>query len=384
MKLRVCDLSVASFLRWGGAEAGTIDAWTGFTDNWLDRNAYDASAVAWIPRIPSGGLPEFDAAVEDAYPELPRGIAVTRAPEAGSKLGGNASEAAETWPVLYVNPWNESMVGFDIGSDAVRARAIELMLASNRTSVSERVVARDGRWALFVLQPVFGGGNRSGEIVGCSMLTVRIGDLLLDALAGSSFQQRYPAASLSVSLRVGPLGSTRGADSGGYEDQLLFELSGSGEGGGSSGGGGGGGGVGGGLAAVSPGAWSSSSSEESITWVAALTASKAIVFESSFAAGSGGAAGAVVLLLGCFLSALLSGLIWRKQALLLRYKEDMEEARARSGTKTEFVANTSHEIRTMLNGIIGTGELLADQALPPAATELLGIMQSCSRILMDT
>lgn len=69
---------------------------------------------------------------------------------------------------------------------------------------------------------------------------------------------------------------------------------------------------------------------------------------------------------------------------LARTNTALERALA---AKTEFLATTSHEIRTPLNGILGmTQVMLADQTLPEAVRERLGVVKSAGttmRALVD-
>lgn len=63
-------------------------------------------------------------------------------------------------------------------------------------------------------------------------------------------------------------------------------------------------------------------------------------------------------------------------------KEAKQKAEEYSELQANFLANISHEVRTPLNGIIGTAELLADDLTEPDQLELVQIqLQSANRLL---
>jgi signal transduction histidine kinase/ActR/RegA family two-component response regulator len=74
-----------------------------------------------------------------------------------------------------------------------------------------------------------------------------------------------------------------------------------------------------------------------------------------------------LLIMGAVLAAMLLC------ALLVLQSRRLDRARlaaeAASEAKTTFLANMSHELRTPLNGVLGMLDLLADEALPPAARD---------------
>jgi CheY-like chemotaxis protein/anti-sigma regulatory factor (Ser/Thr protein kinase) len=65
----------------------------------------------------------------------------------------------------------------------------------------------------------------------------------------------------------------------------------------------------------------------------------------------------------------------------------VEEARASTSAKSQFLATMSHEIRTPLNGVVGVAELLAKASLPKREHDMVEIIrnsgQSLERLLSD-
>lgn len=57
------------------------------------------------------------------------------------------------------------------------------------------------------------------------------------------------------------------------------------------------------------------------------------------------------------------------------------EAESSNRTKTEFLANISHELRTPMNGILGMTELLALEELPPEQHEMLEHLHDAARLM---
>jgi len=72
-----------------------------------------------------------------------------------------------------------------------------------------------------------------------------------------------------------------------------------------------------------------------------------------------------------------------------RLQSEVDELRARaaqlecsSGAKSTFLSTVSHEIRTTMNGLVGTTELLADTPLVPEQRELVRTIQSSGAQLL--
>jgi signal transduction histidine kinase/CheY-like chemotaxis protein len=89
---------------------------------------------------------------------------------------------------------------------------------------------------------------------------------------------------------------------------------------------------------------------------------------------------AVVLLGGTFTA--LVRVLRRRE----RYLQDVERLRATaeaaSRAKTNFLATVSHEVRTPLNGILGTADLLVRSGLRPREHELAGTLLTSGRNLL--
>ncbi len=59
------------------------------------------------------------------------------------------------------------------------------------------------------------------------------------------------------------------------------------------------------------------------------------------------------------------------------------KAREHSESKSKFLANISHEIRTPINGIVGISDVLSKENLPPTPTTYVDIIVSCSTSLIS-
>lgn len=408
MQLDVNDRTTASFVEWMG-NASTMEAWTGFTNEWL-KSADGHRFIAWTPRISPGKSADFRAAARAAYPEIRGGVNITRRSADG--LGfvevdeSTADATADTWPVLYINPRNDPILGFDVVSDPAPASAIELMLASNNTVVanlvgffageekedqdeqeSESAVGhRKGQSELLVCQPVFAERNKQGGIVGCTIAQFpRVCDLVMNVLQAATFPQKYPGAAVAAFLRnddssgadvsrkhAGVNGDGSGLASGIEDnDQLLVDIN------------------------VSTLEWciyprdgdpvtsvTAGRRTASFTSVVSLTDNKAIVVVMSHEWHCCCWTSIAVVLIGGLLSLVVAGLVYDRQVRLLSYKNRMKKAMADSELKSRFAANLSHEIRNLLNGVIGAGELLAEERLPQGPADLVATIRGCGRMLL--
>lgn len=104
----VDERSTASFMEWscGGT---TLEAWTGYTDDWLTRNP--DGVTGWAPRVRGGNSTVFEAMARAAYPDVEGGVPIKGVRSTGVFSEVNATDAADMWPVLYINPPNMDFVG---------------------------------------------------------------------------------------------------------------------------------------------------------------------------------------------------------------------------------------------------------------------------------
>ncbi len=100
---------------------------------------------------------------------------------------------------------------------------------------------------------------------------------------------------------------------------------------------------------------------------------------------------------GAGLALLCAALLWRGRRERARLHRELAQLRARAerleragselertcGAKSTFLATVSHEIRTTMNGLVGTTELLADTPLGPEQRELLRTIRASGGQLLN-
>jgi signal transduction histidine kinase/CheY-like chemotaxis protein len=72
-----------------------------------------------------------------------------------------------------------------------------------------------------------------------------------------------------------------------------------------------------------------------------------------------------------------------QKACLAEINKAREDAEAASESKTTFLSNMSHEMRTPLNSIIGFSSLAEDDTLPPKTSEYLGKISAGAELLLQ-
>lgn len=300
------ERSAANYIEWVNGPV-TLAGWTGFTGDWLSKNP--DGVIGWLTRVRGGNTTYFDETVRWEYPDVEGDIQITRMSADGELVDigdgisatckGEEKEEEDMWPVLYTNPSNKHLVGYDIGSVPSSAKAITQMLETKKTSLTDVVTLADAELPGFsVFTPVFAADSSpsAGEIVGCTIKETRMQGFVADTLKAMEFLHRYPRAAVSVFLRV------ENDDGGASQDQLLFDLQ------------------------TYP-AYTTQTGQpgevtldvvvgrgsESFSWVVSLTAGKEIVVVSSFDPEANGAASGAVLVAGCVASLLVALLVYGRQ-----------------------------------------------------------------------
>lgn len=365
----VAEKYVASFIQYGGERANNIDSWTAFTSKWLERHGEDGGDLMWCPRVQSGNSAEFYTAARKAYPDYPGDIRIFEVSVTTLEKVYSEEEMGDTcedmWPVMYVSPFLQDIVGFDIKSEPDRMRAIKLMLESNGTVISPVTLSKSSGVPprLSIVQPVF----KDSEVVGLVWKSMAMRLFYLDILEKNDLSQHFLGAETALFLRK------RNRDK---DYWLLFDHR--------------------TEYGVLTGRRSPAVQEEIITpemvrnrgshsfsSEVALTNDDVILLVASFEPNKTSQEIQVLLYCGCAASLVVAVLVYGRQVAALKYKFKMERATVTSNFKSRFVADMSHEFRTPLNGIIGTAELLADEQLSPDATEMVSTLRACSNILLD-
>ncbi len=77
------------------------------------------------------------------------------------------------------------------------------------------------------------------------------------------------------------------------------------------------------------------------------------------------------------------GIAWRRQEEELILREALSQAQAATVAKNQFMANMSHEMRTPLNGIIGTSEFMAEDNPKEKHTKCISVILESGRQLLN-
>ena len=114
-------------------------------------------ALEWIPVVPDAERDRYEAEARQRWPDF----AITGR-SAGGELGP-ATTRDVYYPVYYVEPisGNEAAIGFDLGSDPERLRALELARDSGEASVSAPITLvqqNDRNAGVLVFAPVYEAG----------------------------------------------------------------------------------------------------------------------------------------------------------------------------------------------------------------------------------
>ncbi len=149
--------------------------------------AGEVQAWAWIPRVPAQEKDRFEETVRRNG--LPDFVVHATGP------GGDAvpvTDRDEYHPILYVEPLrgNESMPGYDVGSESLRRAALEESLRVGLTTGTDpvpRVRKTETQKAILVFRPVFekGGNNPRTGVEGFVAAAIRMESLLRNTLARS-------------------------------------------------------------------------------------------------------------------------------------------------------------------------------------------------------
>ncbi len=146
-------------------------------------------ALEWIPSVSDEERASFEQnAIKSGF----NGFQFTERKEQGIMI--RAGERARYYPVFYLEPFegNEAALGYDLGSDPTRLKAIERSTRTGQTTSSSRItlVQETGDQVGFmILSPVFTRGtslasaeDREKNLAGFTLGVFRIGDLIEKSL----------------------------------------------------------------------------------------------------------------------------------------------------------------------------------------------------------
>jgi signal transduction histidine kinase/integral membrane sensor domain MASE1 len=164
----------------------------------VDRRQFDAfaqgihnrhpaiQALEWIPRVAHGDLVEHERATRA------EGISGYAVFEKNSQGGRHPVAArSEYFPVHFVYPLagNEKALGYDLGSETMRRKAIEDAIRARRTVASApiRLIQEKGdQYGVLAFAPFFRADAAGGipHVQGLTLTVIRVGQLADSALAG--------------------------------------------------------------------------------------------------------------------------------------------------------------------------------------------------------
>ncbi len=159
-----------------------------FANAIMSRSPY-FQAIEWIPRVTADVREQFETnARQDGFTEFK----ITEKDDTGAVVP--AGDRAEYYPVFYVEPLegNEKALGFDLGSNPSRLRALELSRETAQAIATSRirlVQERGEQYGFLVVHPIYEKKKSpnvrhksNGAVLGFALGVFRIGDLVDKAL----------------------------------------------------------------------------------------------------------------------------------------------------------------------------------------------------------
>ena len=330
----------------------------------------ELKALEWILRVPEVERGTFEQGFRE------EGLTGFQFTERKGNTLVRAAARDEYFPVLFVEPLssNEEALGFDLGANPERRRALERARDTGEAAATQpvRLAQEKGEQLGFlVFQPVYRRMSarptvteRREALLGFALAVFRIGDLLHGTAQGLARRELtvtvydQPSGQPLIRAPAGAQGQPEGAGEAqqgrgdGVEEVLdvvgrpwLIRL-------------------------VPTAAFRARHSQSSAVWVLA-------------------AALVLTALAGGYLSSSLKRRTEIEasnralQAEIAVRKQAEEQAAAASRAKTTFLANMSHEIRTPLNAILGYAQILESEPhLPSGLREAVDTIGSSGRHLL--
>jgi PAS domain S-box-containing protein len=163
-----------------------------------DMKDHAYQALEWVPRVPVKQIDFYEAAARrDGFVDYQ-----FRQQFAGKKMGPVTRERSEYFPVFYIYPYvgNEGALGFDLGSNPARLKALEQARDNNTSVASARinlVQSPKDLAGILIFSPVFRNNTdistvtlRRGNLLGFAIGVFRISRMVDTALNSSAASKK--------------------------------------------------------------------------------------------------------------------------------------------------------------------------------------------------
>ena len=196
------------------SEEVTRQEWKNYTDNLKLAEEYPSVyALEWVRRVPSTELTSFETKVHADLAKAKITDRVFKVTPSG--------ERNEYYVIDYLEPYenNKESWGYDLYSEAVRRKAIDLARDTNEVIISEPLVLvqeKKEQKGILLMLPVYKKGvnldtlqSRRDNVEGLVIVAVRVPDLLTAVLTKETFTSLGGVVLSDLSSGVEEIGSMR-------------------------------------------------------------------------------------------------------------------------------------------------------------------------------